>query len=111
VRRPAISRTTALLLLAFVVVAALLTDASVLALVVAALAVWVPFKVGFAILGGLAQPPPEPPPPGELRKVKILYRCTVCGTEVRMTTANDQMPEPPRHCMDEMELVTPVDDL
>ncbi len=100
-----------MLLLVFVVVAWLLTKASFWALLVAALAVWVLFKIGFAMLGGLAQPVPDPPPAGELRKVKILYRCTICGTEVRMTTANDQMPEPPRHCMDEMELVTPVDDL
>jgi hypothetical protein len=99
------------LLLAFVVVAWLLTNASAFALLIAAAAVWVIFKVGFAMLGGLAQPVPEAPPAGELRKVKIMYRCTICGTEVRMTTANDQMPEPPRHCMDEMELVTPVDDL
>jgi hypothetical protein len=111
VRIPSVSRTTAVLLAVFVVVAWLLTGASLLALLVAAGAVWVLFKVGFAVLGGLAQPPPDPPPPGELRKVKILYRCSICGTEVRMTTANDQMPEPPRHCMDEMELVTPVDDL
>ena len=100
-----------MLLLVFVVVAWLLTKASFWALLVAALAVWVLFKIGFAMLSGLAQPVPDPPPAGELRKVKILYRCTICGTEVRMTTANDQMPEPPRHCMDEMELVTPVDDL
>ena len=100
-----------MLLFAFVVVAKLLTDASIVALLVAAGAVWVLFKIGFVMLGGLAQPVPEPPPPGELRKVKIMYRCTICGTEVRMTTANDQMPDAPRHCMDEMELVTPVDDL
>jgi hypothetical protein len=99
------------LLLGFVVVAWLLTKASLLALLIAAAAVWLFFRIGFAMLGGLAQPLPEPPPPGELRKVKLMYRCPVCGTEVRMTTANDQMPEPPRHCMDEMELVTPVDDL
>jgi len=111
VKRPSVSRTTAVLLLVFVVVAWLLTKASLWALLVAALAVWVLFKIGFAMLSGLAQPVPDPPPAGELRKVKILYRCTICGTEVRMTTANDQMPEPPRHCMDEMELVTPVDDL
>lgn len=110
-RRPSLSRTSALLLLAFVVVAWLLTKAPLGALLVAAAAVWVFFKIGFVMLGGLAQPVPEPPPAGELRKVKIMYRCTICGTEVRMTTANDQMPEPPRHCMDEMELVTPVDDL
>ena len=100
-----------MLLLAFVFVAWLLTDASIVALFVAAVAVWVLFKIGFVMLGGLAQPVPEPPPAGELRKVKIMYRCTICGTEVRMTTANDQMPDAPRHCMDEMELVTPVDDL
>jgi hypothetical protein len=111
VRRPSISKTTALLLGAFVVVAWLLTEASLIALLIAALAVWVLFKIGFAMLTGLAQPVPDPPPAGELRKVKILYRCSVCGTEVRMTTANDQMPEAPRHCMDEMDLVTPVDDL
>ena len=111
VRRPAVSRTTVVLLGAFMVGAWLLTRASLVALLCAALAVWVLFKIGFAMLGGLAQPVPEPPPPGELRKVRLMYRCTICGTEVRMTTANDQMPEPPRHCMDEMDLVTPVDDL
>ncbi len=95
----------------FVLAARLLTGASLLALVVAAFAVFVLFKIGFAMLGGLAQPVPEPPPPGELRKVKIMYRCTICGTEVRMTVANDQMPEPPRHCLEDMDLVTPVDDL
>ena len=110
-KRPSLSRTSALLLLVFIVVAWLLTEASPVALLIAALAVWVLFKVGFAMLGGLAQPVPDAPPAGELRKVKIMYRCTICGTEVRMTTANDQMPEAPRHCMDEMELVTPVDEM
>ena len=108
-RRPSIP---ALVLLAvFVVVAWQLTDASPLALVIAAIAVFLLFKIGFAMLGGLAQPVPEPPPAGELRKVKIMYRCSICGTEVRMTVANDQMPDPPRHCLEDMELVTPVEDL
>ena len=69
------------------------------------LVIW---KAGRAMLGGLVRPIPEPPPPGELRKVKITYRCAVCGTEVRMTVANDEVPAPPRHCQDEMELVAPV---
>ena len=110
-KRLSISRTAGVLLLVFVVVAGLLTKASVVALLTAAFAVLVFFKIGFAMLGGLAQPIPEPPPAGELRKVKIMYRCSICGTEVRMTVANDEMPEPPRHCQDEMDLVTPVDDL
>jgi hypothetical protein len=67
------------------------------------------WRVGRAMLGGLVRPLPEAPPPGELRKVKITYRCAVCGTEVRMTMANDEVPDPPRHCMDEMELVAPVE--
>jgi hypothetical protein len=95
----------------FVVVALLVTEASFVAVLVAALAVLVMFKIGFAMLGGLAQPVPEPPPAGELRKVKILYRCSICGTEVRMTVANDEMPDPPRHCLEDMDLVTPVDDI
>ena len=83
----------------------------VLKLLVAVAAAALIWRVGTVMLGGLARPIPEPPPPGELRKVKILYRCSICGTEVRMTTANDQMPDPPRHCLEDMDLVTPVDDL
>ncbi|MGH9085329.1 MAG: hypothetical protein ACRDYW_07740 [Acidimicrobiales bacterium] len=98
-------------LVVFVLGAWVLTRASFLALLVAAGAVYVMMKIGFTMLGGLAQPVPEPPPAGELRKVKIMYRCSICGTEVRMTVANDQMPEPPRHCLEDMDLVTPVDDL
>lgn len=66
-------------------------------------------KVGFAVLRSMAAPPPEPLPPGEMRKVKIMYRCGVCGTEVRMTAAPDEEPPPPRHCLDDMELVAPID--
>jgi len=75
--------------------------------VAAAALIW---RVGTAMLGGLARPLPEPPPPGELRKVKILYRCSICGTEVRMTSANDQVPEAPRHCQEDMDLVAPIED-
>ena len=68
-------------------------------------------RIGIAVLGSMTRPVPEPPPPGELRKVKLVYRCATCGTEVRMTAATDIDPEPPRHCMDEMDLLTPVDDI
>jgi hypothetical protein len=68
-------------------------------------------RLGIAVLRMFAQPVPEPPPPGELRKVKLTYRCDICGTEVRMTAAVTQDPDPPRHCQDEMTLVTPIDDL
>jgi hypothetical protein len=78
-----------------------------------ALAVLVGFvilRLGLGVLRMFAQPIPEPPPPGELRKVKIVYRCDICGTEVRMTVANDEVPEAPKHCLEEMVPVTPIDD-
>ena len=62
-------------------------------------------RMGLAVLRTLATPLPEPPPVGELRKVKLQYRCSLCGTEVRMTVATNESPDPPRHCMDEMELM------
>jgi hypothetical protein len=67
-------------------------------------------RVGLVFLRAFARPRPEPPPPGELRRVRITYRCPICGTEVRMTRATDELPEPPRHCLEEMELVTPVEE-
>lgn len=65
------------------------------------------FKVGFAVLGSFARPVPEPPPPGEMRRVKLTYRCSLCGMELRVQAALSEDPDPPRHCMDEMELVPP----
>mgnify|MGYP001819741419 FL=1 len=66
-------------------------------------------RIGLAMLRGLATPPPEPPPAGELRKVKIMYRCSICGAEVRMTIAPHEDPDPPRHCQEDMDLVTPLE--
>lgn len=65
-------------------------------------------RVGYFVLQQLATPPPPPPDPGLLRKVKLTYRCSVCGTEVRMTAATNEDPEPPRHCMEDMDLVAPL---
>jgi hypothetical protein len=79
---------------------------NVLTIVLAVALFAVILRVGFGMLRALARPLPEPPPPGELRKVKMVYRCSLCGTEVRMTMANDQQPEPPRHCMEDMDLVS-----
>ncbi|MBL78170.1 MAG: hypothetical protein CL459_04265 [Acidimicrobiaceae bacterium] len=77
----------------------------VLKVLVAVVVVVVVIRLGLGLLRTLATPLPSPPPPGELRKVKLQYRCSLCGTEVRMTVATEEHPDPPRHCMDEMELV------
>lgn len=75
----------------------------------AMVATWLILRLGVLMLGGLARPIPEPPPAGELRRVKIAYRCEICGTEVRMTVSPEQEPEAPRHCQDDMTLMAPID--
>jgi hypothetical protein len=66
-------------------------------------------RTGWFFLQSFATPLPPPPDPGTLRKVKLVYRCEICGTEVRMTAATTEQPEAPRHCMDDMVLITPLD--
>lgn len=78
---------------------------------VAMVIMYLTLAVGLKMLGAFARPIPEPPPRGELRRVKLTYRCPSCGTELRMTLADDVVPQAPRHCADEMELTTPEEDL
>ena len=77
-------------------------------LVVAAIALLV-IRVGLAMLRGLGTPLPPPPPAGEMRKVNLKYRCSVCGAEVKMTLATEELPDAPRHCQEDMDLVAPVE--
>lgn len=92
-------------------VLAAISGGQVVRTVVAILFALVLLRIGMKILGGFARPVPAPPDPGELRKVRLTYRCSICATEVRMTQANDEVPEPPRHCMEDMDLVTSLDDI
>ena len=70
---------------------------------------WLIWRAGMSMLRALATPLPEPPPAGELRKVKIGYRCPICGTEVRMTVSTHEEPEAPRHCQADMDLIAPIE--
>lgn len=63
-------------------------------------------RIGMFMLGGLARPHPAPPP-GELRRVNLRYRCSLCLAEVRMVQATEELPVAPRHCQEEMDLVPP----
>jgi hypothetical protein len=82
---------------------------NVVNLVIAILAGYGIIRMGLAMLRGLAHPIPEPPPAGELRKVKIAYRCSICGAEVRMTIAPHEDPAAPRHCLEDMDLMAPIE--
>jgi len=83
---------------------------TVVSVAIAVAAGYVIFRVGIALLRGMVRPMPEPPPAGELRKVKLRYKCPQCGMELRVTAAANEDPIPPRHCMDEMDLVATDED-
>jgi hypothetical protein len=65
-------------------------------------------KIGVGLLRSMGTPLPAPPPEGELRKLNLRYRCSICGAEARLTAAPNQEPEPPRHCMEDMDLYAPA---
>lgn len=79
-----------------------------LKLVIGLLIAYVIFRLGMWFLRGLAVGQPSAPPPGELRRVSLRYRCTLCGIELKVTAAPNEEPEPPRHCMEDMEPVAPA---
>lgn len=66
------------------------------------------WKIGIGMLRSVTRPLPEPPPPGEMRKISVRYRCDVCGVELKMTLAPDEDPPPPKHCLEDMVEVAPL---
>ncbi|TSA52760.1 MAG: hypothetical protein D4R44_04965 [Actinobacteria bacterium] len=66
-------------------------------------------KVGLGMLKSMTSTLPAPPPAGEMRRINMRYRCGVCGVELRMVMAPDQDPPPPRHCLEDMDFVAPID--
>ena len=67
------------------------------------------WRVGIGMLSSMTSPLPPPPPPGEMRRINVRYRCGVCGVELRMVMAPDQDLPPPKHCLEDMELVAPIE--
>jgi len=67
------------------------------------------WKIGLGMLRSITSTLPPPPPSGEMRRINVRYRCSSCGTELRMTMAPDQDPPPPKHCLEEMDLIAPVE--
>ena len=67
------------------------------------------WRVGIGMLRGMTTSLPPPPPTGEMRRINVRYRCSVCGVELRMVMAPDQNPPAPRHCLEDMDLVAPIE--
>lgn len=63
-------------------------------------------RLGMLVLGGLARPHPAPEA-GLMRRVNLRYRCSICLAEVKMVQAAEELPPPPRHCQEDMDLVAP----
>jgi hypothetical protein len=80
----------------------------VLKLVIGVVAFLVILRFGVFMLRMLGSPVPAPDE-GALRRVSLKYRCTICGAEVKMTKASEELPEPPRHCMEDMQFVAPIE--
>lgn len=70
---------------------------------------WFIWRTGIALLRSMTTPLPPPPPPGEMRKVNVRYQCPVCGLEIKLLLAPDEDPPPPRHCLEDMLLVAPIE--
>jgi hypothetical protein len=68
------------------------------------------WKLGIGMLRALSRPLPPPLPAGEMRRVNVRYRCGVCGVELRLTMAPDEDPPPPKHCLEDMDVVAPLYD-
>ena len=67
------------------------------------------WKFGLGMLKSMTSTLPEPPPAGEMRRINVRYRCGVCGVELRMVMAPGQDPPPPRHCLEDMDFVAPIE--
>jgi hypothetical protein len=66
------------------------------------------WKFGFGMLKSMTNSLPPPPPSGEMRKINVRYRCSVCGVELRVVMAPDEDPPPPRHCLEDMDIIAPL---
>ena len=50
----------------------------------------------------LLVPQPDDPDPDAVQEVAVDYRCIVCGMRLTITHAQEENPEAPRHCREDM---------
>ena len=63
------------------------------------------YVIGASMLRKFHVAPPAEVDPEDIKPVDLQFRCIVCGAEVTMTAAQEEDPEPPRHCREDMILV------
>jgi hypothetical protein len=91
------------------VIAAFPTFSAIVWFAVGLLIMRIVWRFGFGMLKSMTSTLPPPPPTGEMRRINVRYRCSVCGVELRLTMAPDEDPPPPRHCLEDMDIVAPVE--
>ena len=47
-------------------------------------------------------PQPGDPDPDQVKEISVDYRCVVCGMRLTITHAQEDQPEAPRHCREDM---------
>lgn len=62
------------------------------------------WRVSLAVIRMLSSPPTEVDP-GDIVRVDLDYKCSVCGAEVTMRAVNPAEDTPPKHCREEMDPV------
>lgn len=70
------------------------------------------YLVGAALVRNFARghDQPDESDPLPLADVDYRFRCVVCSTQVVMYAAPDgEVPLPPRHCAERMELIVPIE--
>ncbi len=50
----------------------------------------------------LLVPQPADPDPDQVKEISADYRCVVCGMRLTVTHAQDEHPDAPRHCREDM---------
>jgi hypothetical protein len=69
------------------------------------------YLLGAAVVRNFANAEPAPEPgESELEDVDYRYQCIVCGAQAVLYAAPEgEVPEAPRHCREDMVLITPIE--
>jgi hypothetical protein len=60
------------------------------------------FGVSLWAIRMLATPQRPEPDPDDVKEIDAHFRCTICGLRLVVTHAQDEEPEAPRHCREDM---------